>query len=53
MDHDGVEILDGDRSMSYSNMVDHLYQIISNLTSSSSFFKEFLIPLKLFDKKSN
>jgi hypothetical protein len=37
MDHDGVEILDGDRSMSYGNMVDYLYLIISHPTLSNFF----------------
>jgi len=37
MEHDEQEILDGDRSMYYSNMVDHLYQIISHPTLSILF----------------
>jgi hypothetical protein len=49
MDHDGWEILDGDRSKSYSNMVDYLYQIISHPTLSILFtILSNLIYLKVF-----
>jgi hypothetical protein len=49
MDHDGWEILDGDRSKSYSNMVDYLYQIISHPILSILFtILSNLIYLKVF-----